>query len=180
MKVGLFVGRMNPPHIGHTNIIRQAMKENDRVIVLLWNSWVVDENNPFTFDQRKFLLQKLFWDKIEIYDLLDVSTDLQWVGNIKKFLPQKMTQLIIYGGDFKNDSAILAIKKYQYLFELREVSYKEIYRYNSYITYNNTKIPLSATEFRKVLQAWNIELIKNFCEWEIYEDIKNIYTGKKR
>jgi cytidyltransferase-like protein len=35
MNLGLFIGRLNPPHIGHIGIINKALKENDKVLILL-------------------------------------------------------------------------------------------------------------------------------------------------
>jgi cytidyltransferase-like protein len=35
MNLGLFIGRLNPPHIGHISIINKVLKENDETLILL-------------------------------------------------------------------------------------------------------------------------------------------------
>ena len=64
MTLGLFIGRMNPPHNWHINTIEKAILENEKVLILLWSPIIEDkDNNPFTFLERKNLLKK--WWKSE-------------------------------------------------------------------------------------------------------------------
>ena len=59
MTLGLFIGRLNPPHIWHIQIIKRALKENKKVLLLLWTPFETDEKNPLNFYSRKNLLQKI-------------------------------------------------------------------------------------------------------------------------
>ena len=76
-KLWLFIGRMNPPHKWHIAVIEKALSENDKVLILLWDNWIVDESNPLTFEQRVWLLQKYFWDNsnLEVDIIKDTKTD---------------------------------------------------------------------------------------------------------
>ncbi|MCP4523134.1 MAG: adenylyltransferase/cytidyltransferase family protein, partial [Candidatus Gracilibacteria bacterium] len=132
-KLGLFIGRMNPPHKGHIAVIEKALSENDQVLILLGSNGDVDENNPLTFEQRKNLLMQYFLpsfrfngrcpkdgggnennSKIQIDIIKDTKTDVEWVQNISNIIKEYgKIKLNIYGGDFEKDSAIIAIKQHE-------------------------------------------------------------------
>ena len=104
-KLWLFIGRMNPPHKGHITVIEKALTENDKVCILLWCNWVIDQSNPLTFQQREILLNKYFWDNknLEIDIIKDTKTDLEWVQNIASSIQNFWNiELNIYWWDFEN------------------------------------------------------------------------------
>lgn len=53
MKTGIFIGRFNPPHKGHISLIKNLLKEVDKLIILIGNA---DERNtkrnPFSGKER--------------------------------------------------------------------------------------------------------------------------------
>ncbi len=52
-KIGLIVGRFQPFHKGHLYLIKTALREVDVVIIGIGSINVRDENNPFSFEERK-------------------------------------------------------------------------------------------------------------------------------
>ncbi len=56
---------MNPPHIGHIRLIKNALKENSKVILFLGSANVVDEKNPLSFEERKYILETYFKEEIK-------------------------------------------------------------------------------------------------------------------
>jgi hypothetical protein len=168
---------MNPPHKGHITVIEKALTENDKVCILLWCNWIIDQSNPLTFQQREKLLNKYFWDNknLEIDIIKDTKTDLEWVQNISSVIQKYWNiQLNIYWGDFKNDSAILAMKEYELLLS-ENVSYIPVDRFLETIYYKWEDFHISATNLRNALRNWNKEFVEKFCNEELVEDIINYF-----
>lgn len=58
---GVFIGRFQPLHSGHEHVIRQALDQVQRLIVLVGSANVArDPRNPFTFDERAAMLRSVF------------------------------------------------------------------------------------------------------------------------
>ncbi|MCP4523456.1 MAG: adenylyltransferase/cytidyltransferase family protein [Candidatus Gracilibacteria bacterium] len=201
-KLGLFIGRMNPPHKGHIAVIEKALSENDEVLILLGSNGCVNENNPLTFEQRKKILQKYFsknqttpsfsiregcpedrmgsecFPHLEINIIKDTQTNQEWVQNISDSIQKYGNiKLNIYGGDFKNDSAILAIKKYESLLS-EDISYIPVDRFLETINYNGEDFHVSATNLRKALRNGDKQFVEKFCNEELLQDIMKYFTQK--
>ena len=58
---GVFIGRFQPLHSGHEQVIRQALDQVQRLIVLVGSANVArDPRNPFIFDERAAMLRSVF------------------------------------------------------------------------------------------------------------------------
>jgi len=63
-KIGVFLSRMQPLHIGHLGIIERALEENDKVIVLIGSKNKEGTNrNPLGFKIRKEILEEALEEK---------------------------------------------------------------------------------------------------------------------
>ena len=178
-KIWLFIGRMNPPHKWHTSVIQKALWENDEVLVLLWSSGVIDESNPLSFEQRKYLLQKFFWENknLKINIIKDTKTDEQWVQNISENIKKYFWEdifLNIYGWDFQNDSAIIAMKQFENIL-WKNISYIRVDRFLETLEYNGEKFHISATNLRNALRNW--EFVEKFCNKELVEEIIKLFKS---
>ncbi|MEX1052728.1 MAG: adenylyltransferase/cytidyltransferase family protein [Patescibacteria group bacterium] len=56
-KTGLIIGRFQPFHRGHLYLVRQALKSVDLLIIAVGSANINDENNPFSFDERKKFIE---------------------------------------------------------------------------------------------------------------------------
>ena len=146
-KIGVIIGRMNPLHLGHIKLIQTSLQNNDITIVILWSDGLYNENNPLTTQQRKDCIEFEFNspNNLQIQAIVDTVTDKQWVELIAKQIPTTQT-LTFYGGDFKNDSAIHAVKNYIDLLNTTDVRFIEIPRAN---------LEISATEVRELIKNGN-------------------------
>ena len=57
-KTGVYIGRFQPIHDGHFEIIKRAIKKNGQIAILVMDSYKVNKKNPFTFGQVKKKIQK--------------------------------------------------------------------------------------------------------------------------
>jgi cytidyltransferase-like protein len=76
-RVGLYIGRFQPLHNGHMDIIKKGLEECDIFIVIIGSINKNDDKNPFTFIERECFVQnavrdfKLDKKKLQIYGLKD-------------------------------------------------------------------------------------------------------------
>ncbi len=176
MTLGLFIGRLNPPHIWHIQIIKRALKENKKVLLLLWTPFETDEKNPLNFYSRKNLLQKIFKEKnLYFLELNDTNSDLVWIQNIIKILKkdfEEFEKINFYLWDFENDSAIKVFKEFEEELKYHKIEYILNSRENSFIHFESEKYFISATNMRKALKNKNYELASKFSDNRIFEEIR--------
>lgn len=192
-KIWLFIGRMNPPHKWHISVIQKALCENDEVLVLLWSSGVIDESNPLSFEQRKYLLNIFFsplwrgrcpedrrgWDNLFIDIIKDTKTDLQWVENISEIIKNNFWENIflnIYGWDFQNDSAIIAMKQFENIL-WEDINYIPVDRFLEILEYKWKQFHISATNLRNALRNWDREFVEKICNEELVDEILELFKN---
>jgi len=83
------VGRFQPLHYGHVYLIKQALQLAGRVTIGIGSANVTDEDNPWTPEQRQYMLEKAIKsegisriDKIVYLD--DIKDDHIWVTEALK------------------------------------------------------------------------------------------------
>ena len=52
-KTGLIIGRFQPFHKGHLYLVKQSLKQVDSIVIAIGSANINDENNPFSFAERK-------------------------------------------------------------------------------------------------------------------------------
>jgi len=179
MSLGLFIGRLNPPHIWHIKTIEKALIENDKVIVLLGTPIFNNKDNPLSFADRKNILKSKFKDRIIILEIIDTRSDILWVYNIYKLIYENwfwIKDINLYWWDFKNDSAYLVLKKHEDKLINFNINYIENSRSESYVQYNGNDYQVSATNLRNALNDKNYDLVKKFCDKDTFEIIKSNFS----
>lgn len=178
MNLGIFIGRLNPPHLGHLSIIDKSLKENTNTLVLLWTPSFENDSDPLNFEQRKNLLNKKYekLNSIFIKEILDNHSDEVWIKNIINIIdnfPLDVKTLNIYGWDFKNDSVYNTIKKYEKLFVNYSLNFIEVYRWDMFISHNWKKYNISATKVRELCKYWDINFLSKLCDESMLDEIAN-------
>lgn len=85
LRVGVFIGRMQPPHKAHLDMISKMIEENDHSIVFV-GSTVKSTKNPFSFQQVRGMLlcempEEFFeahHNDFQIVPLDDFPSDVTW------------------------------------------------------------------------------------------------------
>jgi nicotinamide-nucleotide adenylyltransferase len=99
-EVAFFVGRFQPFHKGHLFAIKQALKKFDKVIIGIGSTNVIDERNPFTFEERKAMINKVlvkFKRRYKIIGIPDFFDDIAW----RNYCLEKATfDVVITGSDW--------------------------------------------------------------------------------
>lgn len=71
-KIGIILGRFEPPHPGHLYLIDQALKENDKVIIAIGSAQKTD---PLSSTRRVELIKQALADKCPIAKYKIVKID---------------------------------------------------------------------------------------------------------
>ena len=64
MKYSLMIGRYQPLHDGHITLIRKILDEGKNVCIALRDT-DIDENNPYTFQERMAMFHKVFVEEVQ-------------------------------------------------------------------------------------------------------------------
>lgn len=180
MSLGLFIWRLNPCHNWHIEIIKKALAENEKVLLLLWSPLEKEpEKNPLTFSERKEILEKLFeWEEnLKILEILDDKSDFIWTIHIYKRICDNFYNFkdINFYYWTEEDSAYKCIKEFEEYFFRLKINFVKVDRKQTFVENNWEKLELSATNFRKYLREWNFEIAKKFTDERIFEEIKKYF-----
>lgn len=117
IKTGVYLGRFSPFHKGHQETLRRVIERHgiNHVLVLIGSTNTRNSRTPYTFEQRKTMIQNLFPD-VRIMPLpdgkanlmyFDGSTNEMWLDNVEKIQNDLKESFVFYGGK-KEDLEILA------------------------------------------------------------------------
>ena len=94
LRRGLFVGRFQPPHLGHVHAIKTVLAECDELVIVVGSAQYSHTlENPFTAGERvEMIRQALAEENIElarvyIIPVPDVGEHSVWVARVKSFCP---------------------------------------------------------------------------------------------
>ncbi|MCG2701218.1 adenylyltransferase/cytidyltransferase family protein [Candidatus Parcubacteria bacterium] len=76
MKI-LLIGRWQPFHDGHKTLVDEALNKGHKVIIGIRDT-EKDDKNPFSVNQRKRMIKKIYGEKVDIIAIPDI--DAVWIG----------------------------------------------------------------------------------------------------
>ncbi len=71
-KTGVYIGRFQPIHTGHFEIIKKAIKKNGQVAILVMDSYKFGKKNPFTFNQVKKRIDNMLFKYVGKYQIIKI------------------------------------------------------------------------------------------------------------
>lgn len=107
-KCGLYVGRFQPLHIGHTHIISKMLDECDKVIIAIGSAQESGtKRNPLSYAYRKdLIMETYFWQGdnmifVPLKDRENPSDDASWGDYVFKRVNEwcGLTPDVIYEGE---------------------------------------------------------------------------------
>ncbi len=170
-KLGVLVGRFQGFHKGHEMMINKAVELCDEVGIFIGSSQEKGTfKNPFSYEMRKSLIQKIYKNNVEICPLPDIG-----VGNNSKW------------GDYVIDNVVKRFHKTPDLL----VSGKEERRVDWFDSGNGADISLlyipksidiSASQMRALFLNNDFEVWKKYTNqklWGEFETLKNFVIDAK-
>jgi len=91
MTRGLFIGRFQPFHVGHLNLIKTALKEVDELVIGIAHS-EDKKDNPYSVKQRIEMIDLVLpannISKYTLYPIPDYPDDNKWLREIETLVPK--------------------------------------------------------------------------------------------
>ncbi|MBI3366433.1 pantetheine-phosphate adenylyltransferase, partial [Candidatus Roizmanbacteria bacterium] len=81
---GLLIGRFQPFHKGHLFLLHHVRKKVKKLVIAIGSANVIDEDNPFTYEERKKMIEKVVQEEkltdfvVRIVPLNDYHNDELW------------------------------------------------------------------------------------------------------
>lgn len=93
-KQALFVGRFQPFHLGHLDVIKRALEEEDRLVIVIGSAEENHEHaNPFTAGERFQMIEAALEsegverDRYAIIPIRDVENFILWTVHVDQYIP---------------------------------------------------------------------------------------------
>lgn len=182
VKYGVFLARMQPVHNAHLWLVRKALEENDKVLIVLGSENKVDMlRNPYDIKLREQMLRESLTDeennKLEIVTLPDWSMESDKIEaenwgryfyyNVVSRIGQKRFNLY-----YSDDPAIL------------DSWFKntEVYDYITYKLQERSKLfdSLSATKIRNAFINNDRDYINQYCPASVSNRFDELASYYKR
>ena len=100
MKKGLVLGRFQPFHLGHLELIKSIVNEQIEPLICIGSAQHShSEENPFTVDERKKMIEGVMKDlncKYSIFGIPDINNYDLYVSHLETFVPSFD---IVYSGN---------------------------------------------------------------------------------
>lgn len=165
VKYGVFLARMQPVHNAHLFLVRKALEEQDKVLIVLGSENKVDMlRNPYNIKLREEMLRECLTEdenkRIEIVTLPDWSME------------SDIDSAIIWGRYFYyNVVSRIGQKRFSIYYsddlKILDSWFKdsEVYEYITYRNFERSKLfeGLSSTKIRQAFIDKDIEYIKMYC-----------------
>ncbi|MCS7096019.1 MAG: nicotinamide-nucleotide adenylyltransferase [Candidatus Bathyarchaeota archaeon] len=95
VKRGLYVGRFQPFHLGHLNVIKDILGEVDELVIVVGSSQYSHRiENPFTTGERIVMIRSALEEagidlrRIWIVPVPDIHIHMVWVSVVEGYTPQ--------------------------------------------------------------------------------------------
>jgi len=171
--IGIFLGRFQPFHNGHNEIIQEIIKDKRIPVILIGGVNKKDDRHPLSFKDRKKLI-KLIYPDIEIISLNDNENWTIWFKNVLKILEKyKNDDIVIYVHKKDIDKCDFECfgKKY------KNAHYSDIFKDNGFKIKNIQEQKCSITG--NIIHATDIRnnenIAKNNLDARIYRMLKDNY-----
>lgn len=100
--IGLYIGRFQPFHNGHLEVVKRALEEAKKLIIVVTVPLRKTDNDPFSAEERKEMVEEALHAEgitgFVIYIVKDILLDSEYVEHVRRNVPAFN---VVYVGDNK-------------------------------------------------------------------------------
>lgn len=162
---GVYIGRLNPIHLGHEAVIKEMLGQfgaENCLLILGSSTSSFSQRHFFSFGERKNFVKKIF-PELEIFGLPDFPTDEQWLFELDKLLLGKNfdpKDTVFFGGCEQDLVWFLETERQCQILN----------------RFDGTTPIVSATQIRHLLAS--NEPVDHFLNPLIVNEVKNLFDKK--
>lgn len=101
-KNGVMIGRFQPFHLGHKNVVDLALSKVDNLLILIGSAQEKGtERNPYSYEQRKAMIKAIYGDKVRAEPIFDIGVGdnpLWWDYVLKRCNELSFPPNVLFGG----------------------------------------------------------------------------------
>jgi bifunctional NMN adenylyltransferase/nudix hydrolase len=178
--LAVYIGRFQPPHIGHINTIINALDISQKVLVIMGDYRTARSiKNPFYFDERKEMIvssipaefrNRIFFEAVRNYPY----NDNLWVANIQSKVAEYSDGKICMTGHLKDTSSYYLQLFPQWSFEPSPII-KGIHATGMREIFFEKENFETSHEINSSLSQGAIQFLANFKNSENYQILKEEY-----
>lgn len=171
----VFIGRFEPFHVGHQEVVNRALQVAEKVIILVGSSNQPRTiKNPWTFENRKTMISSVFPEetscrigatfspRISILPIRDFKSDNNvWAAQVQKAVDSQIERVMGWS-DYPRKGAIIGHEKDESSFYLRMFPQWELIDHQM-----NEEV--HATDIRKLYFESNIRYLANVVPSSVYD-----------
>ncbi len=93
-RIGLFIGRFQPFHLGHFSVIEKALEEVDHLIIGIGSAqYSHTKENPFTLKERTQMIHsaldeaEIAPERFDIKAIPDIHNNPEWPAHVRSIVP---------------------------------------------------------------------------------------------
>jgi len=164
-KIGVFIGRFQPFHLGHQSVVYEIIADGLKPVIVIGSANAPKSSrNPYSVAERRQMIEESFGHEfITILELNDYQEDADWIHKLKENLPEN-TGVTVYFHRKPSD-LIYGVHPLDFLRSYFEV---KIATYPTHLG-----IHISSTDIRS-----DIEKHKHYVHPHIYLGLKKLHLQK--
>lgn len=159
MKVGLVHGRFQPFHNGHKFLVDKMLKECEIGVILIGSVGKIDKKNPFTLEERKQMIKKIYRINKRLFIGANIDLDLPHSRNAQWDVVLSSCVLSLTGHLPTN---IYAGREYSVPWRRLKVKIKGFDRYDK----------ISGTNIKELIKERQFDEIKKLVPKEVFNVIQ--------
>ena len=78
-KTAVYIGRFQPMHDGHLEIVKKAIKKNGQIAILVMDSYKINKKNPLTFNQVTSKIHKKLVNFKGYYQIIKIPVVSEFI-----------------------------------------------------------------------------------------------------
>lgn len=85
--IAVFIGRFQPLHFGHIDIINKMLDENELTIIVIGSKNKSDDRNPFSYETRQKFIKSIYpSSNLIVVGLDDYNDNETWCNTLDKLI----------------------------------------------------------------------------------------------
>jgi len=178
----VFIGRFQPPHLGHIRSMVHALEISEKLIVIIGSANASrDLRNPFTDNDRvemiKSSLEEMDVDTSRVY--FDFVQDRfyqnkHWITDVQKTVNSRMAR---NGWKDKYNVTLIGYKKDDTSWYLNAFKHWDFTETNAYTHVEGLRDSLNSTEIRNLFYREQLPYIQNVVTESTFEYLRNMMKG---